>query len=184
MLFRSRTRQAADLLGATPMDRPEDVEPNPLTGHVYAMLTNNSKRTSDQTNGVNPRADNIGGHIVEIIPPGDAGSVDHAADRFSWELFVLAGDPAAGTAQFGDGTTENGWFACPDNCAFDPKGRMWVATDQGGQQKKLGIGDGLFAMETEGDGRAVSRRFFTVPRGAEMCGPCFTPDGRTLFVAV
>lgn len=26
--------------------------------------------------------------------------------------------------------------------------------------------------------------FFRVPVGAEMCGPCFTPDAETLFVAV
>ena len=39
-------------------------------------------------------------------------------------------------------------------------------------------------METSGQARGTSKLFFRVPIGAELCGPIFTPDAETLFVAV
>jgi secreted PhoX family phosphatase len=174
-------RLAGDALGATKMDRPEDVEPNPKTGKIYVMLTNNNRRKADQADAANPRADNKFGHIVEITPPDG----DHAAGKMTWEILVKCGDPSVAEvgATFSSATTKQGWFGMPDNCAFDAEGRLWVATDGMGP-KSTGKTDGVFAVETEGELRGTSKRFFSVPIGAEMCGPCFTPDGKTLFVAV
>ncbi len=175
-------RYAADLLGATPMDRPEDVEPNPRSGKVYLMLTNNSRRTPEQVDAANPRAGNRFGHIIEITPR--AG--DHAAVEARWDLLVRCGDPAKpdADARWHPETSANGWFASPDNCAIDPQGRLWVTTDQGEGWALSGTADGVWVLGTGGEARGLGRMFFRVPVGAEMCGPCFTPDGRTLFVAV
>ncbi|MFZ1429273.1 MAG: PhoX family phosphatase [Geminicoccaceae bacterium] len=175
------TRRAADLLGATKMDRPEDIEPNPVTGKVYLMLTNNSKRKPEQVDAANPRPENLFGHIVELTPPDG----DHAAGRFAWDILVRCGDPGIADvgATFSAATTANGWFGMPDNCAVDAAGRLWIATD-GNSAKATGRTDGLWAMETDGVARGTSKYFFRCPVGAEMCGPMFTPDARTLFLAV
>ena len=179
-----KTRLAADALGATPMDRPEDMETNPVTGRVYAVMTKNKKMTADKLNPPNTRPENFWGHIVEMIPPGGAGAdADHTADSYAWDLFVLAGnpkDPAQG-ATFHPDTTENGWFVNPDNLTFDPKGRMFVATDGAND---FDIPDGIYGVDTEGPARGLPKLLFTCPMGAEATGPCFTPDGTTLFVSV
>jgi secreted PhoX family phosphatase len=175
-------RLAADALGATPMDRPEDVSPNPQTGKVYVMLTNNTKRKAEQVNAANPRPDNAFGHIVEIT----AADGDHASTKDTWEILVKCGDPSdpAIGALWNPATSENGWFAAPDNCTVDGTGRLWVSTDQGSGWSKSGTADGVWAMETEGELRGTGKMFFRVPIGAEMCGPCFASDDETLFVAV
>jgi hypothetical protein len=162
------------------MDRPEDVETNPANGRVYVILTNNTKRKADQVDAANPRAENAFGHILELTPPGG----DHAAATATWDVFLLGGDPAdpAHGARYGAGVTADGWIAAPDNCAFDPAGNLWIATD--GAPRAAGHADGVFACGMDGAGRAATRRFFSAPRGAEVCGPCFTPDGSTLFLAV
>lgn len=186
-------RQFAAKLGATPMDRPEDIEISPLTDRVYVALTKNPNRSQRLIDAINPSAKNYCGHIIEIIPPGSEGNRDHISTAFAWNFLLFGGDSNEGRATrapgFHPATTSDGWFANPDNLAFDPKGRLWVATDgmptstlQSG--KKQPIQDGLWAMEVTGDGRALAKHFFTGPRGSELTGPCFTPDGKTLFVSV
>ena len=177
-------RRAGTLLGATPMDRPEDVEPNPLTGNIYVVMTFNERRTAAQVDVANPRAENKWGHIIEIVPPRVNDKPDHAATDCDWGFFIVGGDPSKPEqrARYANAPSANGWVAAPDNVAFDPKGRIWISTD--GQEDAAGFNDSLYAAPTSGEKRGATRCFFTAPDGAEVCGPEFTPDGKTLFLAI
>lgn len=189
-------RRAADLLGATPMDRPEDVELDPRSGRLYVALTNNTARTPAQVDAANPRAANRFGQVVVLeAPPAErAGNApddgatvrDHTATTFHWDTLLRGGNPkvAADGASYHPEVGDDDWLSSPDNAAVDPRGRLWIATDQGYNQETEGIPDGIRACDTEGDGRALTRLFYAVPRGAEAAGPAFTPDGSTLFVSV
>ena len=174
-------RLAADLLGATPMDRPEDIEPDG-NGRAYVMLTNNTKRKPGQENAANPRAESSFGHILEISEEGG----DHAATSGTWDILVKCGDPAVAAvgAHWNPETSENGWFGSPDNCAFDAEGRLWISTDQGRGWGKTGKSDGLYSLERDGAGRGHAKLFFRCPVGGECCGPYFAEGGETLFLAV
>ena len=71
-------RVAADLLGATPMDRPEwtTVAPN---GHIFWSMTNNSQR--EETGPGSPLAPNPDGHILEMVD-----SNNHTGATFTWTI--------------------------------------------------------------------------------------------------
>jgi len=172
-------RGAARVLGATPLDRPEDVEAHPFTGRVYVALTNHPPR-GEGRHPANARAHNRHGHVLEVLEDGG----DAAATSFSWDVFLLGGDPAvpAHGAFYPTRDGELDPLACPDNLAFDPAGHLWIATD--GQPGTLGHNDALYAVPTSGPGRARPRRFLAGPVGCEICGPELTPDGTTLFVAI
>ncbi|HEV7824408.1 MAG TPA: PhoX family phosphatase [Mycobacteriales bacterium] len=175
------TRLAADKMGATKMDRPEDVQPNPVTGKVYAALTNNSDRgksgAKEGPTEVAPRTGNRHGHILELTEDRN----DAAAERFTWDLPLVCGDPEDPSTYFaGYDKSKVSPISCPDNVAFDPAGNLWIATDG----NALGSNDGLFAMPLTGPERGHVKQFLTVPVGAETCGPFITEDGRSVFCAV
>ncbi|MBB1041057.1 MULTISPECIES: PhoX family phosphatase [unclassified Dietzia] len=160
------TRMAGDAVGATRMDRPEDVEPSPTTGKVYMALTNNTRRTVGQVDEANPRHDNKHGQVVEITD-------DHAGTTFGWNLLLVCGDPAAADTYFGGfDKSKVSPISCPDNVAFDPSGGLWVSTDG----NALGFNDGLYSVATEGPTRGETKLFLTVPIGAETCGPLVFAD--------
>lgn len=171
------TRLAADAVGATKMDRPEDVEPNPVTGKIYVALTNNSRRTA--VDEANPITGNRYGHVLELTE-----TAGHSGTTFGWSVLLLCGDPA---------TFENAYFAgfpkelvspisCPDNVAFDSAGDLWISTD--GAPSTIGYGDGLFKVPLTGEERGHVQQFLSVPRDAETCGPVIHDKEGLVFVAV
>lgn len=180
------TRIAGDKVGATRMDRPEDIEPSPKTGKVYAALTNNkyrgkaspdsSGKTQDnkaakKTDGagrpyedateVAPITENKNGLVLEMED-------DHAGTKGKWNLLLVCGDPNEAYTYFGGFDKESvSPISCPDNVAFDEYGNLWVSTDG----NALDSNDGLFAVAVEGERRGETKCFLTVPVAAETCGP-------------
>jgi secreted PhoX family phosphatase len=199
-----KARAAASLLGATPMDRTEDIEANPVTGRIYVACTRNEQRTAAAghrmyagrdvecgTDRANPRGANPFGHIIEIREAGD----DHTASEFSWEVFLLGGDPAGGrlvtdlTQVRQDSTYYAGYanadelspIGSPDNIGFDRGGNLWIVTD--GPQPRT-TNNGCYACPTVGPQRGRLQQFMSGPIGAEICGCQFSPDCETLFLSI
>ena len=92
-------------------------------------------------------------------------------------MLLLAGDPKKEGSGARYHPETQAWISSPDSCAFDPKGRLWIATDQGSSQRKNAIPDGMYACDVSDDGRALLKFFYACPKDAEMCGPEFTPAG-------
>ncbi|MGY1580879.1 PhoX family protein [Streptomyces sp. MN13] len=172
------TRLAGDKVGATKMDRPEDIEPNPHTGKVYVALTNNSNRGKTgyaAADEANPRNSNKHGQVLELTERWNRAD----SRKFAWSLFLVAGDPNDPATYFAGFPKDRvSPISCPDNVAFDPHGNLWISTD--GAQ--LGSHDGLFGVATRGDRRGELKQFATMPNGAETCGPVI--QDRRVLVAV
>ena len=178
------TRGAGDTVGATKMDRPEWIAVNPLNREVAISLTNNSNRAAANMPPVdpaNPRPANVYGHIVRWNEQGG----DHAAGRFAWNIFLLAGDPRQTDANK-KGNIKGDTFGSPDGLRYDSRGVLWIQTDvstaslYAGDYANIGNNQMLAADPATGE----VKRFLTGPRNCEVTGVTLTPDGRTMFVNI
>lgn len=185
------TRVAGDKVGATKMDRPEDVEPSPTSGKLYIALTNNTDRGkagkkagADEPNpraGLESKTANRDGHVIELTERRN----DAAALTFGWNILLLCGDPKAPASELyfsGYPANKVSPIACPDNLAFDSKGNLWISTD--GQPGTIGYCDALHKVTLTGRNRGRVEQFLAVPAGAETCGPLIHDRDDSVFVAV
>ena len=206
------TRLAADAVGATKMDRPEWNGVHPRTGEVYFTLTNNSNRSPEGTNAVNPRSykdmkgskeqkGNVHGHIVRLADASSAGSA------FKWDIYVFGAEADADKSSVNlSSLTDENDMSSPDGLVFSPAtGVCWIQTDDGAFTDKTNcmmlaaipgkVGDGGARIVKHGDKQvttyvgktptpATLARFLVGPKGCEITGWCETPDGRAMFINI
>lgn len=169
------TRLAADIMGATKMDRPEWGAVHPDTGEVYFTLTNNNQRQETQRDAANPRANNTQGHIIRWREASET--------QFAWDIFLLSGEVGTATTQHNVSLTAENHHASPDGLWFDPNGLLWIQTDMSGGQLRDGIfGHNQMLVADVATHRI--KRFLVGPVGCEVTGVVMTPDCRTLFVNI
>jgi secreted PhoX family phosphatase len=155
----THTRDAAKLVGGTPLNRPEDIKVDPENGDVYFALTNNAD-VGDVYGSVNLLREK----------DGDAASLE-----FSFETFL------AGGVRHG--------MSCPDNLTFGPGNLLWACTDMSASAMGKGAlsafaRNSMFRLEIDSSGSVFARHFLQAPRDAELTGPTFLPDQSALFVSV
>jgi hypothetical protein len=178
-----KSRQASDLVGATKMDRPEWIAIDPATSEVYCTLTNNTRRGAEKRPAIdaaNPRANNAMGNIIKWKESGDFDS-----DRFTWDHFVMAGDPNNQRPE-AKGNIKGDSFASPDGLWFDQRGVLWIQTDAHATNMYKGEYAGLGSnMMLAADPRTGEiRRFLVGPVNCEVTGIVCTPDMKTMFVNI
>jgi secreted PhoX family phosphatase len=198
-----KTRQAADRVGATMMDRPEWIGIRPRIGgfnevEVYCTLTNNSRRGTEPpsvnnpdgttpggaarppVDEANPRPSNTFGHVIRWRETGRSV----AATTFEWDIYILNGDKKDPDPNR-QGNINGDDFGAPDGLWFDYYGRLWIQTDHAGTGTGdyINIGSNSMVCANPNDPRQV-KLFLSSPTDCEVTGVVTTPDGKTMFVNI
>ena len=187
---------AASAAGATCAARPEDTDVAP-DGALFIAFTsgfpNDSTGSPDQRIFIGPNGETPyeSGWIMGLVEQKNQPD----AKTFHWQMVATGGEVADGGLGFSN----------PDNLEFDPQGNLWMVTDistgmhnqpvgmerinQSGQpmnsKEILGIygNNSLWFFPTPNGSTATPHLFATGPMECELCGPFFTPDSQTLFIA-
>ena len=183
-------RMAGSKVGATTMDRPEWISCHPGRAEAYCALTNNSRRgvkpnaggDATPVEGPNPREANEYGQIVRWRPEnGDHGTID-----FTWDLYVMAGNPTVHSDAYAGSPNVNAgnMFNSPDGMAFDQTGLLWIQTDgeDSNEGDFAGMGNNQMLIGNADTGEIA--RFLTAPNGAEVTGLCWSADRKVAFVGI
>jgi secreted PhoX family phosphatase len=180
------TASAARVAGGTIMDRPEWITVAPNKQAIFVTLTNNSGRRV--TDNPNPRVTNLHGHILKFRENSDSP----LATSFTWEIFLLAGNPSLAEANL-KGNISGDYFSSPDGLRIDPQGRLWVQTDHNitgnagtlnGAAVNMVQAFGNNSMYYVDQSTKASKRFLVGPTGCEITGIAYTPDLRNFFINI
>ncbi len=149
-----RARDAAHLLGGTPLDRPEDCEVDPINRDIYLTCTNNKN---------NPH-----GHILKIKESG----ADHLAETFTSEIFLRGGVETGFSSPDNLAFDKNGNLWMVSDMDEDKPGYEGFGNN------------GLFFIPVRGKYAGLAHRVAIAPQKAEFTGLFFAPDNETLFLSV
>jgi secreted PhoX family phosphatase len=168
------------------MDRPEWITVAPNKQSIFVTLTNNSGRRV--TDNPNPRVTNLHGHILKFRENSDSP----LATSFTWEVFLLAGNPSLAEANL-KGNINGDYFSSPDGLRIDPQGRLWVQTDHNltgsagtlnGAAVNMVQAFGNNSMYYVDQSTKASKRFLVGPTGCEITGIAYTPDLKSFFINI
>jgi len=185
---------ASNKIGVMELNRPEDVEWNPLDPsgkpRLYVAFTNHGRQVALDQNGV-------------VFDPAQHATASPTRPDADGAVFALEESDPENPAQSKTfkyvstwrGVKGTGLFdaANPDNIVIDAEGGVWFGTDGNfGRNKTADAfyyldldprhGDGAPGVTTPTYGKAL--RIVAVPSDAEATGPALSADQSSLFLSV
>ena len=115
-------------------------------------------------------------------------------NQIKTELKIIEKDNKHDSLEFEFETLKSGGistgFSCPDNLLFDKVGNLWFTSDMSASKMNKSAeylpfkNNGLFVLIRNGIQSGEIIQVASAPIDAEFTGPCFSPDGKTLFLSV